>query len=1097
MSATDDELAVLCQQVQEALKRTLSPNKEELRRGEAELREYEQRPFYSLALLNLASKNTVGLQQAAAICLKNFLSVACQTGYISEDERKLLRGNVVMALLSVGNILVTRQLIACLYPLLDTETSTAEMINVIHENIKQGWSQGNKTQVKAATRCYKVVLRAMQMRCWESLTPLLLEIFTIVVQLTKVAVESREFELGKLLSHSILIFLSDSVLRAALSIAWQSNLESAQAFCQAIVSVISSAIPETEQDQIWVWKMKNRLVQAWSQLYTDLSTLGVTQAGVVPGMPSSNDQIQGGPSLLLFNLLKEADLNLLMTEISMLNCELPGLDDMRDSPVFIAFEGCAAAALDSVASASLLVQRFRKATLLPHAEAVLTSVYFRFLATNGADDFSFTEDPEEYANMNHEELRRALSCCHGLLAQDLCDECPELYGQPTARAAALNATRALLLTCDIAVVEGFYHFLHVQLNKSSEGLEESKALEVIAFKSAALRALAAMSERFMGYDENIQLSSPDEMRLAELLFGLVRNTVIPMMTTQDSNPFTGHVRCVACMVVEHFIAVFAKRQLVNDVNKMIQGVMSSLCDPQIGVRAHALNSLDEMVKSRSDLRDCLSLLATEAMNWLASLVDSDAENTAHVMMALMSFLFQFECRLGAIPISDSPQVEELEMYTSSIVHAHVSLLEKLCDRFVSLSAAHKRLIQEGMRANDDLIQDIGRCIEVIHAVLHSSPKDERTGDIRPELVPPLVPYTEALLDPVLLMVVCSNGKEAEATDVISMLPSSLSDLWGAAMERIFLCLDAAPRCSEVLIPMICEYLHQDGSRYLLSGGIQRVYEVSTQCMNIGSISTRCRVSDLLRSALLMFTSHITEDGIMFVLSFWQATQTGISAPEQLTQVCVPIVQLIMTWLQRVVELYKNDPSEKHKELLARLVCALSAGFIVDPRGCMGFLQGQESLFDFFVQIWEHHYTVLDSKRSLDLRMSVLGLSACLEVFVEQHQSSEHWPAVLQRVGPLLRAGIVLVAKLETIEQLRLQVAEQEEDGEEDYIAYEPDDIDEEFFPDIQEFILDDAKRVYGSIVLRLVEADSAALTQNLQSVHMQLLCTAYGLPIPN
>lgn len=27
--------------------------------------------------------------------------------------------------------------------------------------------------------------------------------------------------------------------------------------------------------------------------------------------------------------------------------------------------------------------------------------------------------------------------------------------------------------------------------------------------------------------------------------------------------------------------------------------MSSLCDPQIGVRAHALNSLDEMVKSRS------------------------------------------------------------------------------------------------------------------------------------------------------------------------------------------------------------------------------------------------------------------------------------------------------------------------------------------------------------------------------------------------------------------------------------------------------------------------------------------------------------------
>lgn len=205
-------------------------------------------------------------------------------------------------------------------------------------------------------------------------------------QLLKVCTEQKLFEFRKLVAHVILVYIENECTSYMLSQLWRAEPAGAAQFCQMIVTIMREAAPADVAHQALFFKTKARLATAWSLMLIDIFP------------PGDGSRYDAQDKAIVATLL-QADAAILAVILAILDQELPGLEDDRDTVLFHAFEQCAVAVMDCISNTppSPQLTHHRKAALVPHAEALLTRVFFRFLCVSGSDVALIGADPEEYA----------------------------------------------------------------------------------------------------------------------------------------------------------------------------------------------------------------------------------------------------------------------------------------------------------------------------------------------------------------------------------------------------------------------------------------------------------------------------------------------------------------------------------------------------------------------------------------------------------------------------------------------------------------------------------------------------------------------------
>ena len=418
----------------------------------------------------------------------------------------------------------------------------------------------------------------------------------------------------------------------------------------------------------------------------------------------------------------------------------------------------------------------------------------------------------------------------------------------------------------------------------------------------------------------------------------------------------------------------------------------------------------------------------------AALLADDAQpGNPEIMQALMTFLYKYNGNLGDVgPASPHHcgcrDVWKLEGDTypvpcksapyhkarfESIVKAHRDLFATLCRRFHALWE-----LAVADTASGDQVRLLCLLIEVIHALVLSAPKDMvEPNTVHVSLLPLLVQYATAVLDPRLLAIAARFDKDADAADVIGMLPVSNTELWAALLERIFQTVVAAPQHAELLIPMVCEFLHTgDGRRYLFEGGgLVRIQPIVHKCLADGPPGVKCRSADLYRSVALI-SSRATHDASgEMVWSYWRLGAAGTAPAAAVSQARGPLVASLFASTHAILQAFTANPSEP--DAIVRTMCAVCCALYVDPRGCLPALQQQvpgskATVLVLFVHFWSKYAALIDPKRMLDLLICSLGLSSAIRMLLDSG-------APIAATVDLLQATITLTAKFQAVQQALL------------------------------------------------------------------------------
>jgi hypothetical protein len=686
----------------------------------------------------------------------------------------------------------------------------------------------------------------------------------------------------------------------------------------------------------------------------------------------------------------------------MLDRELPGLDDDRDTPLFEAFDKCAIAMLECLGDAPTAMEASRQASLVPHAEGLLTRVFFRFLCISATDDDLLVSDPEEYANRSSEEYKLSLTCPHGAARIMECQRCAHLEGGvSTSRSAAMAATRELIKLATEASANAFLQFIGKHLATPITGSAEDQRAKM-AIRGGTLRAFAAVADRLgQSAVHHNSAASTEVLRI-------IRTVLIPETAREPSIPFAAHLRSIACTVLERFIEYLSKQQQNADLVRGVQAIMTCLADPMQAVRAHALNSLDEMVKWRDGLKENLAAIATDAMGWLAGLLaDERRAGTTEIMAALMSFLYSFPGKLGAVPLNH-PKYGDPAFREACLIKAHGDLFATLARRFHVLAES-----AVADRAGSTELRLISCLIETIHALILAAPRDMLyPRAIHAKLLPLLVPYVCEILDPRVLSIASRYGKAAEATDVIGMLPPHNSELWTMLLQRVHQTVVQTPAHAELLVPVVCEFLHLgDGRQYLFEGGgCLRVMEMARLCLS-GEVPVVVRGVDLLRSAALMSSKQPDDPPPRDeVWSYWKLLSTGHSPPAAATQARAALVAMLFGTLHPAMEAIAADPGVRGP-VCAKLVCAACAALYIDPLGCLPLLGqtvGSTTMMQHLVTFFDCYTSLINHTREIDLALCSMGLSALVHVLVLRK-------VPLSSLAPILKSITVFVHQLNDIE----------------------------------------------------------------------------------
>ena len=194
-----------------------------------------------------------------------------------------------------------------------------------------------------------------------------------------------------------------------------------------------------------------------------------------------------------------------------------------------------------------------------------------------------------------------------------CDVCVEASGggASTSRSAAMAASRELIRLIPDGTVAGFLTFVNTQLAKPVAGTE-AEQVKALSHRGGALRAFAAVADRICS-----GLATQSNPAAQQTIVAVIRGILIPETARTPAFEFAAHLRCIACTVLERFVEYLSKQMLMQDMTNAIQAIMTCLSDQSESVRIHALTSLDEMVKWRTDLVSNLQMISSDAMNWLA------------------------------------------------------------------------------------------------------------------------------------------------------------------------------------------------------------------------------------------------------------------------------------------------------------------------------------------------------------------------------------------------------------------------------------------------------------------------------------------------
>ena len=421
--------------------------------------------------------------------------------------------------------------------------------------------QSDFPRLVAAVRGVKVILRVYQSGHasgggWERLDAMFLQVVVQITAWVGVCTANGVFELRKLLVHVLLVYAQHPAQRDLLRVHWLEDPARCQQFCQVFASIIGEAHPHaaSERDQAMAWKAKARVMRTWSFLAHNL-------AQPAPELERQHGAAATAAIRRIAETLINCDATLVELCTAALDFEQPGLDDERDSVVWVAFERCAVEMLDCVARTGqwqLVFQSHgwagpcpRKAFLAAQAGALLTRVLWRFLLINGLDAALLDDDSEEYANRGADEFRLGLSCPHGFPRMEDCDRCQDKLdhgelllaagttelGSSTARSAAMCAMQEVITLTGRQVVPQFLGFVTAQLNTAPAGDEAAQA-QVLASRGAALRALAVVVDK--GGKATIAAGDGSHTVLNQVVEGIL----IPETTGNKDVPFAAHLRCV-------------------------------------------------------------------------------------------------------------------------------------------------------------------------------------------------------------------------------------------------------------------------------------------------------------------------------------------------------------------------------------------------------------------------------------------------------------------------------------------------------------------------------------------------------------------------
>lgn len=953
------------------------------------------------------------------------------SGAIPTAEREQICAALIPAAMQVESERVNRQLVMCLdaATMLCTPEAVTAALGTVMAYLTTVLQSKAFHKAKPAVRCLKAVLRSYQTigLCWDGAvdetgappSPAVIlqlegsfrQLIVSVLELMQLCTAQRLLEFRKLIAMVVLVYVEDESTAYLLSQLWGADPTHATNLCQTFVAIMEEPAPADAAQQVLFFKTKARLASAWSLILSNI-------------LPPADAPFSA--------TLLQADAAMVRVSLAILDQDLPGLDSDRDSALFHAFEQCAVAVLTCIADTPTALQPHRQRSLAPHAEALLTRVFFRYLCISGADVAMIGVDPEEYANRSAEEFKHALTCPHGAQRMFDCDICAsnlKYDAASTARSAAMAACRELIRLIPDAAVAGFLQFINVQLAKPIVGTE-AEQIAALAQRGGALRAFAAVADRVCSVDTH---GNPAAQ---ESILTVIRTVLIPETKRTPAFEFAAHLRCISCTVLERFVEYLSKQSMLQDMATSIHAIMSCLCDQSEAVRVHALNSLKEMVKWRADLVPNMEAIAPDAMNWFASLLANEAQqqNSLEIMRALLIFLYKHGGKLGDVPpghahycgcstvlqeagpvhdtataagtlkACQNPETHRLRF--ASILKSHSDLFTILSRRFHAVAA-----VAVNGTASGDQLTLFCLLIEVIHALLISAPKDMvEPSSTHAAMLPVLLPYATTVLDPRLLSVAARFDKlDADAVDIIAMLPISNTELWAALVERIFQTIEAGPQHAELLLPMVCEFLHNgNGRRYLFEGGgLARIQPIAQQCLLDGPSSLKCRAADLYRSAFLI-SARATYDGTgEMVWSHWRLAEAGATPAAASTQARGPLTASVFAAFCSVFQAYLATGSSS--DPLVRTVCAMCCALYVDPRGCLTVLQQGvgggtgTTVLTLFLQFWTSHDALIDPRRPLDLKICSLGLCAVIRVLLESS-------VPLGNVAELLKAAVTLTIK---------------------------------------------------------------------------------------
>eukprot|EP00040_Diaphanoeca_grandis_P043583 m.9713 g.9713 ORF g.9713 m.9713 type:complete len:1086 (-) comp7879_c0_seq1:92-3349(-) len=1044
----------LCQ----VLAQTLAPNPHHIRAAEAQLLQAASDPQYPLNLLAIAGAKLpfevlADIQQAAAISLKNYLHREWsdeRQSVLIPAVREQLRMHLIPTLLETRQNAVKRHLTACLSPLCHDQkissSITQSIVQHLHLRCQQGMDQ--QEAIISLIRCFKISIRACSFVPSNEYIPKGIE---LLFQLLKICTDHRLLLLRKTVSQTLLIAAQTPLACSMIINHWQTCGDAVLKLILSLVEIVRE-VPAGSSDEIgWQWKTKSRVITTW--LLVNRRVVGVTDGGISPllgqVLHSSYETIIRDATVMIA---------LRPSALSALSSPSSSSSPLSADSVHASFDVFALAMMQLIGEAAwdepLCISYFAK-----HADSLLAKEMFQFLCVNDTDITLLDDDPEEYSNRCHDELRISLVHYEGSSTEsneglDEDDAVPS-----TVRGAAILAVRDLVHR--VNKLPQFLEFLETTM----KGLDYT-ATKSTAICCGAFRAFAAVTQD-MAVDSNPQA----EKRVIDL----IQDVLIPAASVGDV-ALAVHMRCVASSVLARLLVFLSMRQQHQLFNTALRTLITRLCDNHLAVRKHAVYAFLETLRHEQRLLDTFYQCAPACLAWLVEMLES-AEKS-ELLVVLSRFLNKYCMRLGDLDPSHA-DFDTTAKRNQSILSAHTNLFRKLTQQFFDSIQAirnlrsnlHKPQYQGQAQAHVEdegvLERRVAAYIEALHALSLSAPKENQSKSIHSAFLPHLVPFAATVLMPDVMQIATKLNVHIDAMDTFELFPVT-DEIIAELLAPLLAMLKISSHIDLLVIP-VCKYINLTGSKYLYAQEAKSILYDCIYTVLSGDVAyNQCCISDLIRTLAL---ATACEPGTnMVVLGKVDTTAVAFRRP---------YIQLLLHFLQ-TSSTAANRSSAPLEQLPVRLMCAICAMLYVDPSHTWLLLQetsiNQRTGEQLFLDFWTSSISLLLPKRALDVHLCLLGVCAVIKLDMKRAIDSDF------RANVLIRIAFALFSKC-------IEADNSGDDTDDASQSYDLDDLynydpeesirDSEHFPEMEDSIPDDASVSFIDMVKHLLVGDNGQKQQLL------------------